>query len=62
MNTVEHTMYNVYIYDTDTGETAKIIRLGDLKLAKEAARRYNGEGFNIKIVDDFDGCVIYTLG
>jgi hypothetical protein len=62
MDNKEQTVYAVYVFEEDNGDLVKIIRLDDLKLAKEAACRYNGEGFGIKIVDDFDGCVIYTLG
>jgi hypothetical protein len=52
-------MYDVYLYDGDTGELVKIDR-GHNKY-KGIAMDWHNQGFSVKVVDTFDGVIVYTL-
>lgn len=55
--------FSIYVYDPDNGDCVRIIPGIDKVLARPMAMDLHSmEGVAIKIVDEFDGCVVYTLG
>ena len=55
-------MFDIYIYDADNGELFGIEHSIDESCWKEFANEMHGEGWLIKVVDQADGAVVYTLG
>lgn len=55
-------MVDIYLYDADSGEIAFVGRGISKSSFKSRAELYHSQGYNIKVVDREDGCVIFTLG
>lgn len=56
-------MYDIYLYDTDTGNYVGIIATNvEEAYYKVVALKYHVKGYAVKVVDTFDGVVVYTLG
>ena len=56
-------MFDVYAYDPDNGEIVRVIKDVEEKLAIPMAIDWHYyESYVVKVVDQFDGCVVYTLG
>jgi hypothetical protein len=61
--TQEGQLFDLFLFDPDNGDLVRVIKGIDSVLAKPMAMDYHAmEGFAVKIVDQFDGCVTYTLG
>ena len=55
--------FSLYLYDADNGQLVRVIKNIDEMLAKPMAMDYHAmDGYAVKIVDQFDGVVTYTLG
>lgn len=54
--------YIVYMYDTDTGRCVGAMRDVEPHMWKALATALNGQGYDIKVVDNATRAVIYTLG
>jgi hypothetical protein len=55
-------MFDIYIYSPDDGELFGIEHSIEDGFWKSFAEEMHGEGWLIKVVDQADGCVVYTLG
>ena len=61
--TKEGQLFSLYTYDPDTGEVAGILKdLTEDLYPVKAMEAFCGEGYPVKVVDQFDGCLVYTLG
>ena len=54
-------MFDIYLYDQDNGELFAIEHSIEEGEWKSFAHELNGEGYSIKVVDQNDGVVVYTL-
>lgn len=55
------TNVDIYCYDQDNGDLVRIVK--NVFLWKSVANQlHHSEKYDIKVVNRFDGCVIYTLG
>jgi hypothetical protein len=60
---MESTLYSLYLYDADNSELVQVIKDIDALLANPMAMFYHTiDGYLVKVVDQFDGVVTYTLG
>lgn len=56
-------LFDIYGYDRDSGELMFVEEGIEAPEWQKFARDLHfGEGFDIKVVDQFDGVVVYTLG
>jgi hypothetical protein len=55
-------MFDVYLYDQDTGDFIEKRPCQSDNNYKRDAMRWHSQGFLVKVVDLFDGVVVYTLG
>ena len=56
-------MYDIYVYDADTGHLIGVDPGYAENVWKAAAQRHHHiNGFNVRVVDTTDGAVVYTLG
>lgn len=61
--TQEGQLFDLHLFDADNGELIRVIKGIDSVLAKPMAIDYHAmDGVAVKIVDQFDGCVTWTLG
>ena len=61
--TQEGQLFDLHLFDADNGELIRVIKGIDSVLAKPMATDYHVmDGVAVKIVDQFDGCVTWTLG
>jgi hypothetical protein len=58
----EPTMFDIYLYDDDTGEFIGIDPEYPREAYRAAAQQWHGRGYNVKVVDTNDGVVVWTLG
>lgn len=54
-------MFDVYCYDADTGNVAGAYRNATADQYTMIAMGYNGQGYCVKVVDQANGAVVYTL-
>lgn len=55
--------FSLYLYDADTGQLVRVVKDIDEMLAKPMAIDYHAtDGYDVKMVDQFDGVITYTLG
>ncbi len=55
-------MFDIYVYNADNGELVGVDPAYDADSYKAAAQRWIDRGCTVKIVDTYDGVVVYTLG
>jgi len=55
-------MFDIYVYDADNGECIGTDPCYPENKYKAVAMSWHSRGFAVKVVDQFDGCVVYTLG
>jgi phosphorylcholine metabolism protein LicD len=55
-------MFDIYVYDEDTGELIDIDPEYTQEAYKAAASKWHHKGYAVKVVDTTDGVVVYTLG
>jgi hypothetical protein len=59
----EQLMFSIYLYDPDTGHMVNCIPdVPQDQWQSLAAHWHHTLNFLVKVVDQTDGCVIYTLG
>ena len=55
-------MFDIYLYDADTGECVGVDPEYTEAAYKAAAMNWHNRGRDVKVVDITDGVVVYTLG
>jgi hypothetical protein len=62
LNATESKMFDIYVYNADNGELVGVDPAYAADSYKAAAQRWIDRGCTVKIVDTYDGVVVYTLG
>ena len=55
-------MFDIYVYDADDGQLVGVDPGYAEMTVKAAAMSWHAKGHLVKVVDQFDGAVVYTLG
>jgi hypothetical protein len=55
-------MFDIYGYDQDNGELMFIEHSIPAEEYKSFAQELHDDGYDIKVVDQEDGCVVWTFG
>ena len=54
--------FSVYVFEQDQGVLVRVIRDQSQKVSRVLAEELHNKGYAVKIVDQYDGVVVYTLG
>jgi len=59
----QRTIYNLYLFDQDNGELTRVIKnVKPSRVRQLASDKHFQENFDIKVVNQHDGAVVYSLG
>jgi hypothetical protein len=61
MNATESKMFDIYVYDANSGDLIGVDPDYAADSYKAAAIRWIDRGCTVKVVDTEDGCVVYIL-